>query len=224
MVEAVSWFDTAVPPASVPREYLEIDELRVWVRTQPDAKAALQSVERADWLLFLALLFPVTLSEGPGTGPESKGEAALKKLVLATCACVRETLAHAPADPRPREALDAAEKWARGELDRSEPRAASAHAQAAAAQLAPSQQAICHACAACARAVLARERNPSWKAAIADQALRAPAQVLADASAPPVPDGAPMADYDARRKKVADERLAVLRRFAVRLRTALNES
>jgi hypothetical protein len=211
VVEAVSWFDTAVPPGSVPREYLEIEELRVWARTQADAKAALQSVERADWLLFLALL---------AVGDE----AALKKLVLATSACVRETLAHAPADPRPREALDAAEKWARGELDRSEPRAASAHAQAAAAQLGPAQQAICHACAACARAVLARERNPSWKAAIADQALRAPAQVLADASAPAVPDGAPMASYDARRKKVADERLAVLRRFAVRLRTALNES
>jgi hypothetical protein len=205
------WLDVAIPPGTVAREYLDLDELRVWADTQPNARAALQSVERGDWLLFLALM---------AVGDE----ASLRRLVLAMCACVREVLSHGPDDPRPAAALEAAEKWARGELERSEPRAASAHAQAAAAQLLPAPQVVCHACAACARSVLARERPASWKAAIADQALRAPAQMLADAAVPSVPDGAPMADYDARRKKVAAERSVVLRRFALRLRTALNES
>jgi hypothetical protein len=207
-VRSFDWLDVAVPPGTVPREYLDLDELRAWARTQPDARAALATVERGDWLLFLALL---------AVGDE----AALRKLVLAVCACAREALPFGPDDPRPRAALDAAEGWARGELDRSEPRTASAHAQAAAAQLLPAPQAVCHACAACARAVLARERPPSWKAAIADQALRATALLLADAAAPPVGDGSPPAAWDARRARVSDERAAVLRRFAERLRAAI---
>jgi hypothetical protein len=203
----VSWFDDGVPRGAVAREYLEIDALRAWAAELPDARAAFGAAERGDWLLFLAL---IAVSD----------EAGLRRLVAAVCACVREVVALVD-DPRPVAALEAAERWSRGELDRAEPRAASAHAQAAAEGRTAEQQIVCHACAACARAVLARERNVGWKAAIADQALRAPAQLIADRAVDPLTDGS-VGDYDARRQRVAQTRAEVLRRFATRIRSAIS--
>src|SRR5204863_269688 len=136
----------------------------------------------------------------------------------ATCGCVREVLPQGPADARVEAALIAAERWSRGEIDRGEPRTAAAHAQAAAVGQSRIQQVVCHAAAACARAVLATERPPGWKAAIADQALRAPAQLLADLAVPGPADES-VAAYDARREAVAAARAEVHHRFAARLRS-----
>jgi hypothetical protein len=202
-----SWLEALVPMGAVAREHLEVDALREWAQAEPDRATAMREAERADWLLFLALL--------------DIDEPRLRALVAATCRCVREALEHGPTDPRVEGALTTAERWSRGEIDRAEPRTAAAHAQAAAVGLPAAHQVVCHAAAACARAVLALERPPSWKAAIADQALRAPAQLLADrAVGAPTDDS--VAAFEARREAVARARAAVHRRFAIVLRTALD--
>jgi hypothetical protein len=197
----VSWLDASVPGGSIAHEHLDLDAFRAWAATMPSLPAALAAVTRADWLLFLALL--------------ETDEQKLTTLVSHTCACVRELLPHGPADPRVEAALIAAERWSRGETDRGEPRTAAAHAQAAAVGRSRTEQVVCHAAAACARAVLALERPPAWKAAIADQALRASVLLLADlAVAGPADES--VAAYEARREAVAAARVVVHQRFLAR--------
>ncbi len=74
-----------------------------WVRATPGEPKKLWAVcPRGDWMLWLAW----------------KARVERRLLVRAACACARGALVHVPAsDKRPRRALEAAEAWARGEVD-----------------------------------------------------------------------------------------------------------
>jgi hypothetical protein len=204
---SATWIESLAPAGAVAREHLEIDALRTWAASLADRATALATAERADWFLFLALF--------------DLDEPRLRALVGATCRLVREVEPCGPVDARVAEAISAAEQWSRGQVDRSLARSAAAHAQAAAVGLPSAQQVVCHAAAACARSVLALERPASWKAAIADQAIRAPLVLLADRAVPAASDDTVQA-IDARRQAVADERASLHRRFVTVLRNALD--
>src|SRR5437899_1273428 len=67
---------------------------------------------------------------------DAAGEPALRRVVKAACACAREALiAVPPGEPRPAEAIAAAERWADGTGERAEATAAAAAAQLAAKEL-----------------------------------------------------------------------------------------
>lgn len=80
------------------------DEAVKWCEGRSVA-AAWRDCERGDWMLWLC---------GRMSGePESDGR---RKLVLCACACARLSLTHVPAgELRPLNAIETAEKWARGE-------------------------------------------------------------------------------------------------------------
>jgi hypothetical protein len=174
------------------------------------------SQERAQDLLYRALL-------------DATDEPALRKAVRACCACAREALA-AVSDPRPAEAIAAAERWTDGRADRAEATAAAAAAQLAAKELLSSStgdaqarhlaELACHAAAACGRAVLALSRPPSWKAIIAEHAAGYAAQVFAGLRHPLDPD-APLDAQESRKRALAAETEAQQRRLAIRVRNAL---
>ena len=84
------------------------DEAMKWARSQPSAKKAWEACERADWLLWIA-------------GRMAKTLAARRRFVSASCACARTALKHASAgEDRPRLAIEAAERWTRGEAEIAE--------------------------------------------------------------------------------------------------------
>ena len=90
-----------------------------WARQYPDAKSALESCERPDWMFWLARERGVDR----------------RIIVRAACACARTALQFVQAgEDRPRLALEAAERWTRGEATIEEVRAArrAAYADAAA--------------------------------------------------------------------------------------------
>jgi hypothetical protein len=76
-----------------------------WARTQPDWETLWNNCERGDWMLWL-------LGKLAG-GPRSKSR---KLLVLAACDCAELALKYVPlGEDRPKEAIETARKWARGE-------------------------------------------------------------------------------------------------------------
>ena len=84
-----------------------------WARTQPTLAAAWAKCTRGDWMLWL-------LAQGTKQGSEHH-----KRLVLCACACARLSLEYVPiGEERPRKAIEAAERWARGEATIEEVRAA----------------------------------------------------------------------------------------------------
>lgn len=90
------------------------DEARAWVATQPDAATAWATCPRGNWLVWVLGELHV------------RGALSRQTLVLAACACAETALRHAPAyDDRPRLAIEAARRWARGEATVAEVRAAS---------------------------------------------------------------------------------------------------
>lgn len=77
-----------------------------WARTQPSYAAAWRTCPNARWMFWLigAIGFRI-------------GSIRHKKLVMAACLCARQALKHVPdGELRPLRAIEAAEKWARGEL------------------------------------------------------------------------------------------------------------
>ena len=90
------------------------DEARDWVATQPDAATAWAACPRGNWLVWLLGELHV------------RGALYRQTLVLAACACAETALCHVAAgDDRPRLAIEAARRWARGEATVEEVRAAS---------------------------------------------------------------------------------------------------
>jgi hypothetical protein len=101
------------------------DEAREWVATQPDAATAWEACPRADWLVWLLGALHV------------RGYILRQTLVFAACACADTALPHLPAgEDRPRLAIEAARRWARGEATVEEVRAFAAAAAPALAALA----------------------------------------------------------------------------------------
>jgi hypothetical protein len=132
-------------------------EAVVWARTQPDLAAAWASCERGDWLLWLA---------GRICQPNS---AAHRQVVRAAVGCARLALplftAAYPDDPRPRQALDAAEAWALGTGTQAAASAAASAASAAwAAAWAAASAASAAASAAWAAASDASAARAAWAA------------------------------------------------------------
>ena len=75
-----------------------------WLRTQPDAKTAWEKSERGDWMLYHA-----------GKLAGEPGSDARRHLVLAACACARPALKYVKkGELRPLQAIEIAERWARG--------------------------------------------------------------------------------------------------------------
>jgi hypothetical protein len=96
-------------------------EATEWVEQTPGSPQELwESCPRGDWMLWLA----------------AKAGVDRKQIVLAACTCARLALEHVkPGETRPLAAIEAAEKWARGEegvtLDQVRKAAAAAYAAAA---------------------------------------------------------------------------------------------
>ena len=107
-----------------------------WLRTQPDAKTAWEKSERGDWMLYHA-----------GKLAGEPGSDARRHLVLAACACARPALKYVKkGELRPLQAIEIAERWARGEANApslQEVRHA-AHAAYAAAHAAYAADAAAH--------------------------------------------------------------------------------
>lgn len=75
-----------------------------WLAEQPSAAEAWRTCERGDWMLWLL-----------GRIAGQVGSKSRKRLVLAACACARLALKHVPkGEDRPRKAIIAAERYARG--------------------------------------------------------------------------------------------------------------
>lgn len=88
-------------------------ELARWAETQPSLATAWRNCERSDWLLWLLAKRPLD-------------ENAHRKLVLCACEIARTVIKHVPEDDgRPLAAIDAAERWTRGEATLADVRAAS---------------------------------------------------------------------------------------------------
>lgn len=94
-------------------------EAVTWAETQPDLQTAWTQCHRGDWMLWLAARLDIDRPT----------------LVLAACDCAEEAVRHCGEDEALAVvwAIDAARRWARGETDLDEVRAASAAAYAAAA-------------------------------------------------------------------------------------------
>ena len=98
-------------------------EARVWLATQSDPRAAWEACERADWMIWYA----------------RRRDVDPKAFVRIACDCARTALPFVPeGENRPRLAIEAAERWMRGEATIDEVRdaadaAADAVADAAAA-------------------------------------------------------------------------------------------
>ena len=99
-----------------------------WLATQPDTETAWRECKRGDWMLWLL-----------GKQAGAPGSDARRPLVLAACACARLALPYVrEGELRPLQAIETAERWARGEanapsLDEVRKAAAAAYADAAAA-------------------------------------------------------------------------------------------
>jgi hypothetical protein len=92
-------------------------EAIAWVGDMP-SKRAWETCERGDWLLWLSARVGVDR----------------KLVVLAACDCAELALKHVPAgENRPREAIETARAWTRGEANIEQVRDAAAAADAAAA-------------------------------------------------------------------------------------------
>jgi hypothetical protein len=95
-------------------------EAVIWARTQESAQQAWDACERGDWMLWLL----------------AKWNANRKKLILAACECARLALKYVPkGEERPLQAIEIAERWAKGQatLKEVESAAAAAYATASAA-------------------------------------------------------------------------------------------
>ena len=92
-------------------------EARVWLATQSDPRAAWEACERADWMIWYA----------------RRRDVDPKAFVRIACDCARTALPFVPeGENRPRLAIEAAERWMRGEATIDEVRdAANAAANAA---------------------------------------------------------------------------------------------
>ena len=79
-----------------------------WLKTQPDTAPAWATCDRGDWMLWLL----GRLSGDPGSDSR-------KRLVYVACQCARLVLpvfeSQYPDDPRPRQAIETAERHARGD-------------------------------------------------------------------------------------------------------------
>ena len=103
-------------------KYHPCAEAEAWMRKQPTAAKAWAACPRGDWLLWIA-----ARTCAPGSAEH-------KSVVLAACACARTALKHVTSgDKRPLRAIEAAERWTRGEATIGEVMNARAASVAAAA-------------------------------------------------------------------------------------------
>jgi len=125
-----------------------------WVAKRKNAKEAWQNCERGDWMLWLLGKLCKTLPQR-------------KKLVLATCACVRPALQYVKAgEERPLKTIETAEAWAKGDTRitlQMVRDAAAAAAAAADAAYAAAAAAAAYAAADAAYAAAAAAREKSLK-------------------------------------------------------------
>ena len=120
-----------------------------WAATQPDADTAWRSCTRGDWMLWL-----IGRRRYERETPEHRA------LVAIACECARLALPHVPPDEmHPLRAIEAAERYARGELLDAAAAAAYAYAYAAAAAAATAAYA--------ATAARASAADAAWAATLA---------------------------------------------------------
>ena len=97
-------------------------EARLWLNTQTDPHVAWEMCERPDWMIWFA----------------RRRSVERKVLVRIACDCARTALRFVPeGEDRPRLAIEAAERWTRGEATIDEVRVAAAYAAAYAAARLP---------------------------------------------------------------------------------------
>jgi len=140
-------------------------EAREWVATQKNYKEAWQNCERGDWMLWLAKRLDVDD----------------RKLTLAKFKCANQ-VRHLMKDSRSIAALDAAERYGNGEINRDELNTATAAAYAAYAAAAAAAYADAAAYAAYADAAAAAYADAAAYAAYADAAAYAAYAAYADAA------------------------------------------
>jgi hypothetical protein len=146
-------------------------EAVIWARTQESPQQAWDACERGDWMLWLL----------------GKHNADRKTLVLAACRCARLALKYVPkGEERPLQAIETAEKWARGVATIEEVRrdASTASAATSAADA-----------AACAARAAADASSAADAAACAARAA-ADASSAADAAACAAADASFVAAYN----------------------------
>ena len=150
-----------------------------WAATQPDAETAWRTCTRGDWMLW-------SLAQGlTRETPEHR------TLIAACCECARLALPHVrPGELRPLRAIEAAERYARGDaISRAELRRAAddatyaADAYAAAADAAAAYAAYAAAAAAYAYATYAAASYAATANANAAATANANANAAADARA-----------------------------------------
>jgi len=177
-------------------------EAREWVATQKNYKEAWQNCERGDWMLWLAKRLDVDD----------------RKLTLAKFKCANQ-VRHLMKDSRSIAALDAAERYGNGEINRDELNTATAAAYAAYAAAAAA------AYAAAAYADAAAYAAYADAAAYAAYAAAAAYAAYADAAAAAYADAAAYAAYAAYADAAyaADARKESLKRSADFCREILTE-
>ena len=91
--------------ANILRDARACGEAIEWAKSHPDPADAWAACERGDWMLWIW---------GRLRGGEPMSDAR-RPIVLAVCECARLALRYVPDDEgRPREAIELAERWARG--------------------------------------------------------------------------------------------------------------
>ena len=140
-----------------------------WAATQPDAETAWRTCTRGDWMLWLL-----------GRRHCERETLEHRALVAIACECARLALPHVlPGEMRPLRAIEAAERYARGEAISHEELRAAARAAAAAAAWAGVAAAAAAAYAYSAAADAARASVADAAAADADAAAWAAANAAA---------------------------------------------
>ena len=106
------------PLLAFARDHNACREARSWLNTQTDPHVAWETCERPDWMIWFA----------------RRRSVERKVLVRIACDCARTALRFVPeGEDRPRLAIEAAERWTRGEATIDEVRVAAAYAAAYAA-------------------------------------------------------------------------------------------
>jgi len=141
------------------------EEALIWLKDQPSLKEAYTNCARGDWLLWLARRLEIDR----------------KLIVLAACECAEQSLKYIPkGEDRPRQAIETARAWTRGEATLEQVRATATAADAAAADAAAAYAA---AYAAYAADAYAYAYAAAYAAGYADYAAYADADADADAYA-----------------------------------------
>ena len=140
------------PLLAFARDHNACREARSWLTTQTDPHVAWETCERPDWMIWFA----------------RRRSVERKVLVRIACDCARTALRFVPeGEDRPRLAIEAAERWTRGEATIDEVRVAAAYAAAYAADTV---------------AFTAAANAADAAAAAADAAANAAANAAADAA------------------------------------------